>query len=213
MLGLLLLAMGLGYPVALLLPITAGWENSLLESLQVALLLAGGVWAWGFARAGGAVGDAAWNAFGRAAALVWWVLAAREMSWGAVFSEPQRMASWGPVYSSSALWYKPAVYPVVALLLCVCLYLVLRHRVLPRLWRLVRGAPFAWLELGLAVLAVLLGTYAEGHLPGVAPPAGLGAKALVMEEWMESVAYGALLAAQWRVFFLLRRTPAAPRWD
>lgn len=206
-LGLLVLAMALVYPAARLLPVTAGWENSLLENLQLALLVGGGVWAWGFARGGSVAGDAASIALGRASALVWLVLAARELSWGAVLGEPGRMESWGPVYSSSTLWYKPAVYPVAALMLCVCLYLVLRHRVLSRLWGLVRRTSFVWLELGLALLAMLLGTYAEGHLPGIAPPAGLGEKALVMEEWVETVAYAAILAAQGRLFFLLRCTP------
>ena len=61
-----------------------------------------------------------------------------------------------------------------------------------------------WALLAVLLLAGLLGTYAEGHLPGLPAPAGLGDQALVMEEWMETVVYAGLLAAQWQLFRLLR---------
>ncbi|WP_404299247.1 hypothetical protein [Alicycliphilus denitrificans] len=74
--------------------------------------------------------------------------------------------------------------------------------------------------LGLLLLAVGVWAWGFARAGGAvgdaawnAPPAGLGTKALVMEEWMESVPYGALLAAQWRVFFLLCLPPVAPRGD
>ena len=63
----------LGYPIALWLPVTAGWENGVLENLQLAQLLAGAGLAWWFARTDHA-------ALGYAAVAVWLVLAARELS-------------------------------------------------------------------------------------------------------------------------------------
>ena len=200
LLAVLLLALALGYPAALLLPVNAGWENGLLENLQVALLVLGGVLAWRFARAGQGQG----GALARAMVPVWLALAGRELSWGAVFGEPLRVAAWGPVYSSSTLWWRPAVFPVLAALLAFSLFVMLRQRVFGLLWALARSTPFVWRELALVLLAGLLGTYAEGHLPGLPAPAGLGDQALVMEEWMETVVYAGLLAAQWQLFRLLR---------
>ena len=43
---------------------------------------------------------------------VWLLLAARELSWGAALLPPLSIGADGPEYSSSVLWYKPAVAPV-----------------------------------------------------------------------------------------------------
>ena len=125
----------LGYPIALWLPVTAGWENGVLENLQLAQLLAGAGLAWWFARTDHA-------ALGYAAVAVWLVLAARELSWGAtLWAAPLGMGWSGPIYSSSVLWYKPFVYPAIGAVLVVAgvalvlMYLIsnvnyrsLRHR-------------------------------------------------------------------------------------
>ena len=85
------------------------------------------------------------------------------------------------------------------------LVVMVRGRVFGLLWKLARTTPFIWLELGLVVLAALLSTYAEGHLPGFPPPAWLAQYALVMEEWMEVVLCAGLLAVQQQIFALLRK--------
>ncbi|MFV7435448.1 hypothetical protein ACNPNU_28195, partial [Pseudomonas shirazica] len=89
----------------------------------------------------------------------------------------------GPLYSSSLLAYKPFVYPALARGLLGCVVFALRGRVLALLEQLLTTTPFVWAELGLAVLALLAATYAEGNMPGAPVLASLGHGALVMEEW------------------------------
>ncbi|RYF28463.1 MAG: hypothetical protein EOO33_00945 [Comamonadaceae bacterium] len=101
------------------------------------------------------------------------------------------------------LWYKPAVYPVLALLLAYCLVCVVRFRLDQVVWRCLRSV---WLEVLLIAMALTLSTCAEGH--GPAWLGGLmGGNALVVEEWSELAAYFALVAAQLRVLcFWSQRT-------
>ena len=81
----------LGYPMAPWLPVTMGWENGVLENLQLVQLLAGAGLAWWFARTGHA-------ALGYTAVMVWLVLAARELSWGAtLWAAPLGMGWSGPI--------------------------------------------------------------------------------------------------------------------
>ena len=72
------------------------------------------------------------------------------------------------------------------------------------LYRLARSTPFVWVELVLAAVAAMAASYFEGQLPLDAAGPGLGMAALVLEEWLECAAYGALLAAQWQLFTLAR---------
>lgn len=211
-LALLLLGLALSYPAARLLPISFGWENGWLEDLQVVVLLAGAAMAAVFARDVRSGGEAGRAARGLALALVpvWCLLAARELSWGAVLLPPVGFAEDGPVYSSAMLWYKPAVIPLAALVLAWCAWVFVRHGAYRVVLHLLRSPQFAWAELALLVLAGLLSTYAEGHL-GVALPQRLMDQALVMEEWAELFAYIALVAAQRQVFALLRNSPHQPR--
>lgn len=190
-----------GLPAAWLLPVASAWENALLENLQVVLLVSGAALAWRFARSA----SGAALALGHAVAPLWLILAARELSWGAsVLTAPLAMRWSGPLYSSSLLAYKPFVYPALGLVLLACIVFALRGRVLALLEQLLTTTPFVWAELGLAVVAILVATYAEGNMPGLPTPASLGQRALVLEEWTETVAYLALLAAQWHLFALLR---------
>ncbi|MDR6215754.1 hypothetical protein [Paracidovorax wautersii] len=208
---LMLLGLALSYPAARLLPVSFGWENGWLEDLQVVVLLSGAVMAAVFARQ--VVGNDGPGRAVKGLALVlvpvWCLLAAREMSWGAVFLPPVGFSEDGPVYSSSVLWYKPAVYPLAAMVLAGCAWIFVRCRAYRVVLQLLRSPQFAWAELAVLVLAGVLSTYAEGHL-GVALPHALLDQALVMEEWAEMFAYIALVAAQRQVFVLLQGTPRAP---
>ena len=188
----------LGYPIALWLPVTAGWENGVLENLQLAQLLAGAGLAWWFARTDHA-------ALGYAAVAVWLVLAARQLSWGAtLWAAPLGMGWSGPIYSSSVLWYKPFVYPAIGAVLVVAGVALVRSGAPSMLYKLARSTPFVWVGLMRAGAAAIGASYLEGQLPRDAADPGLGTVALVLEEWLECAAYGALLAAQWHLFSLLR---------
>lgn len=201
---LLIAMVPIAYPLALVLPVTWGWENGVIEDLQVVVLLAGlAVALMAFRRLPRPVAM-----LGLAAVPFWLMAAARELSWGAVFMAPLGMTATGPVYSSSMLWYKPAVHPTLALLTVLSLAVYFRFRVgalLARVWRLRR---FPWVEFGLIMVGALASTIAEGHIPldiGLVPAQGE-----VLEEIMELVAYGALFLAQLRVLHALAQDTAPP---
>lgn len=202
----LLVALACSYPATALLPLSVAWENGWLENLQVAVLLGGAAMALTFARTDGALEPGARKVTPLAWALlpVWCLLAARELSWGAVFLPPVEITQEGPVFSSSQLWYKPAVYPAAAAVLAWSGWRLLRcraDRFVSTLWR---SGGFIWPELMVFILAGMLSTYAEEHL-GIAIAAPLHGRTLIMEEWAEVVAYGALVLGQWQVLRTLRR--------
>lgn len=180
------------YPAQAWLPGSTAWENSWIENSQVLVLGLGlltALW-WGRAST-----DARVRALCRAAAVLWAILMAREMSWGGVFLDPVSFSEEGPFFSSRGLWYKPAVYPVLALLLGYCLVCIVRFRLDVLVWRCLRSV---WLETLLVALALFISTCAEGHGPEWLG-ALTGGNGLVVEEWSELAAYFALVAAQLRV--------------
>ena len=102
------------------------------------------------------------------------------------------------------LWYKPFVYPAIGAVLVVAGVALVRSGAPSMLYKLARSTPFVWVELMLAAAAAIAASYFEGQLPRDAAAPGLGTVALVLEEWLECAAYGALLAAQWHLFTLVR---------
>ncbi len=197
----IVLALIASYLCAPLLPVTAGWENGWIENLQALLLFAGGVWAfWHAAKLPSPREKAFWHAV----APLWIILGFRELSWGAVFHSPVSFShETGPMFSSSTqLWYKPAVMPVLALVLLVCAWIFVRSgqlRTLGALWRQ-RSIPLR--EMALVVICMFVSAAAEGHM-GLSLNLSEGT-AQVFEELAELCAYGALLLAQARVMRGLR---------
>ncbi len=194
------------YPAQAWLPSMAAWENHWVENTQVVVLGGGLLLAlvWCHASA-----DARVRALCRAAAVLWAILMARELSWGGAFLPPVGFSSEGPFYSSRALWYKPYVYPVLALLLAYSGYCIVRWR-LDRI--VLRCVPAVGFEALLIAAGIALSTCAEGHGPDFLT-AWMGSNPLVVEEWAELAAYAALVAAQWRVlvrWHVLSRAAAAP---
>ncbi len=141
--------------------------------------------------------------FAMAAAPVWCLLTARELSWGAALLPPIDFSAEGPVYSSAHLWYKPAVVPLALIVLAWCAWVLLRSRILRAVPALLRSPQFVWAELAILLLAAALSTYAEGHL-GIPVASFLQGRAVVVEEWAELFAYFALVVAQWQILVLLR---------
>lgn len=180
------------YPAQAWLPGAAAWENSWIENSQVLVLGMGLATAWAWGRAST---DVRVRALCRAAAVMWAILMARELSWGGVFLDPVSFSEEGPFFSSRGLWYKPGVYPVLALLLAYCLVCIVRFRLHLLVWRVWRSI---WLEALLIPVALVISTCAEGHGPDWLG-ALMGSNGLVVEEWSELAAYFALVAAQLRV--------------
>ncbi|MBQ0132932.1 MAG: hypothetical protein KBT18_12415 [Comamonas sp.] len=193
----LLVGLALSLPLAHLLPVSWGWENGPLETLQALTLLAGcltAAWsAWSQRRQSGA---AIW----RIAAILWLCMLGRELAWGAVFYAPLGMdAHSGPLYSSSVLWFKPAVKWVCAALLVLCMFWVWRCRLLGRvLWPWLQQRLMPWDCLLVFVLSMLLSANAEGHsyLPLLQ---SLPIGGMVAEEMAECWAYACLWWAQWHL--------------
>jgi hypothetical protein len=197
--GLLLLLLLACKPLADRLPMRWGWENGVLENLQVLILLAGLAFAL-------AVCKRDWKSPRALLALVvlpiWAVLAARELSWGAVFLAPLDMTAAGPQFSSRVLWYKPAIYPLVGVLLAAAAGVAARYRLDRAVRSVVANRNFPWLELALIVGAAFVSGCAEGHLRCRFDT--MPSHQEVLEELVEVVAYAALSLAQYRFF----RSPA-----
>lgn len=191
------IALFICYLLAAYLPVSFGWENGILENAQVLLLLAGGVYA---ARSAIVSSSKRSKIFWAIVIPVWFMLALRELSWGAMFHTPLAFSEeTGPVFSSGLqLWYKPAVAPVCAAILLVCLAVFLKTRqgrTVKALWQ-IRHIPLLQLFIGCVCLWVSAAS--EGHMDIDMAHLGEGASQ-VFEEAAELCGYLALLLAQCRV--------------
>lgn len=201
--ALALLALVASYLAAPHLPIQTGWENGPIENLQAAVLLVGGVLAliWRHRTTERQV-----RLFWLMVAPVWFVLCARELSWGAVFMTPLDFSpALGPTFSSSQqLPYRPLIAPLIGVLLLGSAAVFVASRQDQTLARLWRNGSFPVLEIALLVIALLVSTEAEGHgFLGGFPSLG-HAPQQSLEEMAELIGYALLLAAQWRVAHGLR---------
>ncbi|MES2608704.1 MAG: hypothetical protein V4679_00615 [Pseudomonadota bacterium] len=204
LLTILSLALVLGYAIAVRLPPSAGWENSWIENSQVLVLLGGGLMAVQFARASRRDGlPSTIRAFSLICMPTWFLMGARELSWGAALGAPVVVMPDGPFYSSSVLWYHEAIRPLVAVFALCALGFAARLRLDRMLWRIVRTGNFPSAEFTILLLAALGSTYADGHLFGLPILQTLHGHEIVLEEWMELVGYLALLMGQRHVFAAL----------
>lgn len=194
---LLLTGLCSSYVLALGLPVSWGWENGPLESIQAVILLAGAFLA---GIAGYQQRDMAAGKVWCVAALLWLGMLGRELSWGAALSAPSGMdALIGPFYSSSLLWWKPAVVWVCSAMALLAIYWVVRYRLIARVAvRWWHEAAMPWGCLIAFAIAMALSAVTEGHgstlMAHIAPSARM-----VMEEMAETWAYVALWWAQWRL--------------
>ncbi len=210
------LVLGLGYAVSPTMPQSAGWENGPLENLQVALLLAAGIAALRYGMWSGPQ-HAQQHAFWTAIAPLWFMLVARELSWGAVFCTPIAFDGLiGPKFSSTQqLWYRPAVIPVVCVLLLWCSWRFGRARSLQLFTALRHARALPLVELGLFSVCMAASAVAEGH----ARPNSADffvhwkdrAAAQNFEELAELCAFAALVCAQSRVMRYWRNTSPGAR--
>ena len=188
---LLLLCLFLCFPLSRVIPLEWSWENGVIENAQVVVLLAGLVFAGQAWRRGLKDGAAM---LGLCAMPVWFLLASRELSWGAVFLPPLGFTPDGPVYSSSILPYRPAVPFVAGLLVLASLAIGWRRGVHRHLKNIVAHRAFPWLCVLIVLGAALGSTIGEGHLPSFARD--LVKRSEVLEEMAECVGYLAMVTAQ-----------------
>ena len=193
-LGCALLA---AYPLCQILPRSFGWENGVLENTQAFVLFLGFGFALYFAyRTRKSLLAKLWLA----ATPFWFFLFGRELAWGADFLPPLRIDLSGPVLpSSNALWYKPAVYPLLAVFLLWGLYLFFKNRLYRILFELMREKRFPFVEFGIAVLAFLISTSAEHH--GFIRFEIAGGRNQLLEELTELLFDLGLFITQLNVFF------------
>jgi hypothetical protein len=190
------------YPLAMAMPEAWGLENGIIENTQVVVLLCGSVAAslvWSRHR-GTPLG-----ALGASTVPVWLVLAARELSWGAVITQADAVRASLPL---QPMWYKPAVAPVICALLAWSVSTLWRHRLGGFLAGLARNGHYALVPLVLAVVASYFSACAEGHAV-----CGIHADPHHAQDWeegLELVAYMALVFAQQRVFRSCQPLGAAP---
>lgn len=193
----LLLGLCLCFVGASGLPASWGWENGPLESFQAFTLLLGMLMAW---LAAYQQRDMAASKIWMVASLFWLGMLGRELAWGAVFLAPLGMdAESGPRYTSSVLWWKPAVVWVGAAMLLMCAYWTARYRLLSRVvLRWMREHDLPWGGLAVFVLAMVLSALAEGHAGDKLAHLSESSR-MAMEEMCECWAYMALWWAQWRL--------------
>lgn len=192
-----LLALAAGHFAASRVPSSVGWENGLVENVQVGLLLAGGLLALRHGRAHGSGRD---RTFWFLMVPLWFVLAARELSWGACFLPPYAFdPGTGPKFSSSVqLWYRPAVPYLLAAVLGMLLLRFVQTGQFRFLTAVHRQGHLPVVQLGCAALCMLASGAAEGHLLVDLGFETQGA-AQTFEELSETCAYAMVLLAQWRV--------------
>ncbi|WP_163271459.1 hypothetical protein [Chelativorans alearense] len=182
------------YPLAQILPNWTAWENQPVENVGSLVLLVGMVAALLYQHRSE---ERKWKWLWRAAAPLWLILLARELSWGAVFYPPTQMTNDGPIFSSDHLWYKPVVYPLVALIGVAVVYIVMRHRLVDKAADVIRAGAAPWLEALLALICVAVATIAEGH--GGVLNGWIGGHSMLIEELAELAAALWLFAGQARV--------------
>lgn len=180
---ILLTGVLLSYFISPYLPISWGWENGPLEWLQVVILAIGLVlnykW-WYDAKANDDHGSAR---FLLLATPLWLLMVGRELSWGRVFYPTGFDAVTGPSFVSLAqLPYGAIVNPLLAVIIVVWLFAVIKYGMYKIPYQLLKEKHFPVSELIISILALVA--------------AGLGEKTLhlpVMEEFDECLAYVGLI--------------------
>jgi hypothetical protein len=189
--------LAISFASAGILPAWTGFENGPIENAQVLILLGGAVVAMVFA----ADEQSTLRWFWLAVVPVWITLALRELSWGGVFMPALSVSEHGPYFSSSQLWYRPYIVPMlvaVSLLVAVFFIKAKGPHILKYLFT-TRQFPYA--DIVLVIVAMIVSAGAEGHM-GLS--FGDWGHMQVLEEMSETAAYVFLLSAQARVRLALR---------
>jgi len=191
---ILLAGLLVSYFISPYLPISWGWENSLLEWLQVAILSAGLVFNYKWWHDIKATSNSSASLFLASALPLWLLMIGRELSWGRVFYPNSFDAINGPSFISSAeLPYGAIVNPLLTVIILIWLFAVIKYGLYKIPYQLLKERRFPTSELVIAILAFVI--------------AGIGEKKLhlpVMEEFDECIAYLGLILTAYRVKNVLK---------
>lgn len=185
------------YPLAQVLPVSAGWENGLVENAQVVVLAGGAIMALFFSTRSQ---SKQWRWFWLMLVPLWLLLIGRELSWGASVLMPAlRMhAETGPVYSSSQLDFRMQMHVIAGALLVLSALIFILTRQYRSIVQIVRKRSLPVFEIVLAVCAAILCTNAEGH--GFMTFSALSeGQQQVLEELFELCVYLSVVAGQYRI--------------
>lgn len=191
----LIIIVMLSYSIGSHLPSSWGWENSPLEWLQVVILFAGallsGIW-WHEAKTARQYQHARFFAW---AIPIWLLAALREMGWGRVFYPQDVNAAMDPSFLAlDQLPYGPIVYPVVALVLIIWLFAVIKHKLYAVPYKLFQQGRFPSGEFLLVIFAIVAANIAEQALHFE-----------IMEEIVECVMYLSLILTAYCVKIALQQ--------
>ncbi len=177
------------YFISPYLPISWGWENNLLEWLQVVILLVGLALNFKWYQDAKATDNSSATLFLASALPLWLLMIGRELSWGRVFYPSGFDPAEGPTFLSLAqLPYGAIVNPLLAIIILVWLFATIKYGLYKVPYQLLKKRRFPTSELVIAVLALVI--------------AGIGEKQLhlpVMEEFDECIAYLGLILTSYRV--------------
>ena len=191
----MLLGVFLSYFINPYLPVAWGWENSLLEWLQVAILALGLVLNYTWWQEAKVTNNFSNTRFLAGAMPLWLLMIGRELSWGRVFYLSGFDTVSGPSFLKLAqLPYGFLVNPLLAIIIVVWLYVVIKYALYKIPYELLKERRFPVAEL---VIAVLAGIFAE-----------IGEKKLhlqSMEEINECLAYLGLILTAYCVRTALRK--------
>lgn len=157
-LSLLFLYLLLIYPLSGMLPDWASFENGPLENAQVIVLLGGALLCIHFAHySQGSPTHGMWLP----SAVVFLILAFRELSWGRVFMVKGYSAIGEPIIpGSSEMPFHTAIHVGVGIAAVLCLYFLIRYAPWKRIFREIR-LPLA--QLALIVICIALNTLGDHH--------------------------------------------------
>lgn len=191
---ILLTSVLLSYFISPYLPDSWGWENSLLEWLQVIILSLGLALNCKWWQDAKSAGDFTTARFLNWATPLWLLMIGRELSWGRVFYPNGFNTATGPSFLTLAeLPYGAFVNPLLAIIIVVWLYAVIKYGLYKIPYQLVKERRFPASELAITFLAFVVAALGEKklHLP-------------VMEEFDECLAYLGLILTAYCVKAALR---------
>lgn len=180
---LLLLGVFLSYFISPYFPISWGWENHFLEWLQVVILTVGLVLNCKWWKDAKAARDSSTTRLFFWATPLWLLMIGRELSWGRVFYPNGFNPVTGPSFLSlSDLPYGTIVNPLLAVIIVVWLFAVIKYGLYKIPHTLLKEKHFPVSELAITVFALIAAEMGEKqlHLP-------------VMEEFNECLAYFGLI--------------------
>lgn len=185
----------LSYYIGAYLPITWGWENGPLEWSQVVILAVGALltacW-WQEAKSVRRFHHARFFAW---AMPLWLLMIGRELSWGRVFYQAGLDPIEGPYFISVAqLPYGKFVYPILAIIIFLWLFAVVKYKLYAIPYELFRQERFPTGDFILVVFSFIVAYLAEKHLHNG-----------IMEELVECVAYLALVLTAYHVKVALQQ--------